>query len=114
MMQRRFYGFNRPADVATIVAEIQTIEDLWQLEFDLAVSGTNLTYLIHSAPGVTVVDCIAEDQIERYVFMTLEANERYGGLTEAELSKVKGFKMLSPTFESLLNNTKCVHSSLLN
>jgi len=36
-MQRRFYGFNRPADVATIVAEIQTIEDLWQLEFDLAV-----------------------------------------------------------------------------
>ncbi|MCY7273603.1 MAG: hypothetical protein LH702_07620 [Phormidesmis sp. CAN_BIN44] len=114
MMQRRFYGFNRPADVATIVAEIQTIEDLWQLEFDLAVSGTNLTYLIHSAPGVTVVDCVAENQIERYVFMTLEANERYGGLTEAELSKVKGFKVLSPTSESLLNHTKLIHSSLLN
>ena len=113
-MQRRFYGFNRPADVATIVAETQTIEDLWQLEFDLAVSGTNLTYLIHSAPGVTVVDCVAENQIERYVFMTLEANERHGGLIEAELSKVKGFKVLSPTSESLFNHTKLIHSSLLN
>ncbi len=114
-MQRRFYGFNHPADVAMIVAEIQTIEDLWQLEFDLAVSGTNLTYLIHSAPGVIVVDCIVETQIERYVFMTAEANERYGGLTEAELSKIKGFKVLSsPTPESLVNHTKCVHFSLLN
>ena len=114
-MQRRFYGFNRPADVAAIVTEIQTIEDLWQLEFDIAVSGTNLTYLIHSAPGVFVVDCLVGHQIERYVFMTLEANERYGGLTEAELSKVKGFKVLSnSTSESLVNREKCIHSSLLN
>ena len=44
-MQRRFYGFNSPSDVAVIFSEIQTIKDLWQLEFDLKVSATNLTYL---------------------------------------------------------------------
>ncbi len=113
-MQRRFYKFNCPADIAMIVAEIQTIEDLWQLEFDLAVSGTNLVYLIHSSPGVFVVDRIAENQIERYVFMTLEANERYGGLTKAELSKIRGFKVLSPSPKSLVNPTQRIHSSLLN
>lgn len=114
-MQRRFYEFNCSADVAMIVAEIQTIHDLWQLELDLAVSGTNLTYLIHSALGVFVVDCIAGNQVERYVFMMLEANERYGGLTAAELSKIKGFRVLSAsTSESLINQSKGIHALILN
>ncbi len=114
-MQRRFYGFNSPSDIAVIFGEIQTIEDLWQLEFDLKVAGTNLTYLIQSAPGVFVMDCIAGTQIERYVFMTSEANEQYGGLTEAELAKVKGFKVLSASEPELLfKEPKRTHLSLLN
>ncbi len=112
-MQRRFYGFNSPSDVAVIFSEIQAIEDLWQLEFDLKVSATNLTYLIHSAPGVFVLDCVAGSQIERYVFMTSEANAQYGGLTETELAKVKGFKVLSsPEPELLFKESKHAHSSL--
>ena len=114
-MQRRFYGFNRPSDVAVIFNEIQSIEDLWQLEFDLKVSGTTLTYLIHSAPDVFVLDCWAGIHTERYVFMTTKANEQYGGLSEAELVKVKGFKVLTaPKSELLFNEPKRVHSSFLN
>lgn len=114
-MQRRFYGFNSPSDVAVIFSEIQTIKDLWQLEFDLKVSATNLTYLTYSAPGVFVVDCVADAQTERYVLMTPEANARYGGLTETELTTVKGFKVLSaPEPERLFKELKYVHSCLVN
>lgn len=114
-MQRCFYGFNSPSDIAAIFSEIQAIEDLWQLEFDLKMSGTNLTYLIQSAPGVFVLDCVAETKIDRYVLMTSAANEQYGGLTEAELAKVKGFKVLSASEpEWLFKEPKRVHLSLLN
>jgi hypothetical protein len=51
-MPRRFYVFNDPDSVREHISQIKSVEDLYQLDYDISASGCNLVSLQRGMFGI--------------------------------------------------------------
>lgn len=90
-MTRRFYGFNSEKLIREHITQIKTIDDVFQLQYDIGVSQTNLCCLKDAVPGVWVLDSVFGENGLRHAFVTQRA---FSGVKNALESEVDSYTVL--------------------
>ncbi|PHJ65033.1 hypothetical protein VF04_04420 [Nostoc linckia z7] len=94
-MKRRFYGFESSEVVLGHIAEIKTLQDLYQLSDDIYLSGTNLVRFYQGIPGIWEIQDLTElGFAKRHLFFTKQAWEEIGELSDGEKTLVATITIL--------------------
>lgn len=95
-MSRKYYMTGDLEDYYKICQQIKTVEDVYQLDFDVKQSDRNDYKFRSGVSGVWAFDAAIElGEAKRWIFLTKQAFDRMDGLADEELAIIQGYTILS-------------------